>query len=72
MTPKDKAQGLMESFYGIMLPEENPNIRMDRAKQCALLCVDEILSMCEWYERRYKTKTVPEYWQEVKQEIEKL
>ena len=69
MTPQEKAQELINSFsphaknwdcfYDIPLDENH-------TKKCALIVVDEILSLfvsdCE------DTR----YWQEVKQEIEKL
>jgi hypothetical protein len=69
MTPQEKAQELINSFsphaknwdcfYDIPLDENH-------TKKCALIAVDEILSLfvsdCE------DTR----YWQEVKQEIEKL
>ena len=63
MTPKEKAKELYESFA--------PNVRWklgqedfrDRAKRCAVIAVDEILSAIGEY-------TV--YWEEVKEEIEKL
>ena len=69
MKPQEKAQELINSFsphaknwdcfYDIPLDENH-------AKKCALIAVDEILSLfineCE------DTK----YWQEVKQELEKL
>ena len=61
MTPKEKAIDLVEDMHDA--PEMGYN---EHAKQCALIAVDEILSVV-WY--------VPvdvEYWQEVKQEIEKL
>ena len=41
----------------------------DNAKQCALIAVDEILSVVYIYN---DTQVEYQYWQEVKQEIEKL
>ena len=60
MTPKDKARELYEK----MRREEYhwP------AKQCALIAVDEILKIT-WVD---KFLIVEDYWNEVKQEIEKL
>lgn len=68
MTPKEKAEDLYENYYYTIsyysisdIPEKT--IRQ-RTKDCALICVNEII------------KTIPmtyyDYWQEVKQEIEKL
>ena len=77
MTPKEKAQELINSFsphaknwdcfYDIPLDENH-------AKKCALITVQEIISeMSDYYDEYDCTKTLKkiEYWQEVKQEIEK-
>jgi hypothetical protein len=59
MTPKEKAKELVEK-YAIWSWNE--------AKQCALIAVDEILkALPEDYQN-----DIWSYWQEVKQEIEKL
>ena len=60
MTPKEKAKEL----YNKMRREEYHLA----AKYCALIAVDEILKIT-WVD---KFLTVEDYWQEVKQEIEKL
>ncbi len=71
MTPQDKAKELVDKFriisYGkYSIPTKN------KAKQCALIAVDEILDddvydmSQELFENRIN------YWEEVKQEIEKL
>jgi hypothetical protein len=57
MTPKEKAKELVNKFCATRLYDE-------QAKQCALISVDEIIEECVW--------DWTEYWQEVKQEIEKL
>jgi len=81
MTPKENAKELIESFYKCMpfrdvkltSCDETPEliIQMEKlsAKQCALIAVDEIINN---YEDRYKYCNSKIYWQEVKQEIEKL
>jgi len=62
MTPKEKAQELVEKF--------NKNeklfhsIDFYQAKQCALIAVNEILDVCKTY--------LSPYYLEVKKEIEKL
>ena len=68
MTPKEKANELLNKFL-----EEMPygSLRdFNDAKQCALICADEIIeiqySWCNIDGNQYK------FWQEVKQEIEKL
>jgi len=69
MTPKEKAFKLIHSFF-MLLPNNgledginNINDRWEEAKKCALLTIDYMLN---WH-----YYNVP-YWQEVKQEIEKL
>jgi len=60
MIAKEKAKELVDKFSWIDCSSD--------AKQCALICVDEMLEELgeEYLPRAYK------YWQEVKQEIEKL
>ena len=71
MTPKEKAEKLVDSFltasFGVM--EEYIPVPYAFAKQCALIAVDEIIN--EWNNEggRIAKKN---YWQEVKQEIENL
>jgi hypothetical protein len=67
MTPKEKALQLITRFQHPLSEKSDTDcLHIEVAKECALIAVDEILSVV-WY--------VPvdiEYWQEVKQEIEKL
>ena len=86
ITPKEKAEQLISNFSpyvycymgsGMLTNTcDDEAIKMN-AKQCALIAVDEMI------ENHNKMKdflfseigyliTSPEYWQEVKQEIEKL
>lgn len=39
------------------------------AKQCALICVDEILEAIDWHENEFPNTEI-EYWEKVKTEIE--
>ena len=74
MTPNEKAIELKHKMYAKILDYnldytdsnniEELNIFDDKAKQCALIAVDEILKT-----NPYKARN---YWQEVKQEIELL
>ena len=71
MTPKEKAKQLVSSFGGITY--------RSAAKQCALICVDEIIKSHNYginfidSEGNIKGQvTEVPYWQEVKKEIEKL
>jgi hypothetical protein len=66
MTPKEKAKELVNKYYSDKC--FNGNYAEDyNAKQCALIAVDEILKVSISYAGKDY-----EYWQEVKQEIEKL
>ncbi len=66
MTLQEKAKELVDKMY--LVPELNGSCILTKhtAKQCALIAVDEIIkqSMDNEYSERY--------WQQVKQEIEKL
>lgn len=69
MTAKEKAEQLVIRYYDITGP-------FTEAKQCALIAVDEILSNNLLYHSLSKNDILNnshiEYWQEVKNEIEKL
>ena len=81
MTPKYKAEELLNKMLS-----KNPN-RQDgismidtiQAKLCAIVAVDEILKVTADEDDKYETyyqqlnyNQTQVYWQEVKQEIEKL
>ena len=73
MTAKEKAEELVERF----LETQSNTEELYDAKQCALICVDEIELYRkqiedEYDEDLYHAYGVEEYWQEVKKEIEKL
>lgn len=86
MTPKEKAEELMQKFIlshvlaisntkGKLISPYVSNyaysiVRKDRAKSCALIAVDELIIE----ENRYNNGSFypSRYWQLVKQEIEKL
>jgi len=63
MTPKEKAEELINKFYG--LPTGNTNRCVDwlTATESALICVDEVMSALKGYDFYY--------WQEVKKELNK-
>jgi hypothetical protein len=69
MRPKEKAEELYFKYY------KNLNIfsyKRIKAKRCAFIAVDEILSD-DWYIATHQDLiNRKSYWQEVKQEIEKL
>ena len=62
MTPKEKAIELVQKFN-----YDNKHFLMYDAKQCALICVDEILKEIP---KRFDIEE--RYWEGVKQEIEIL
>ena len=64
MIPKDKAKELVHKMYG----DEFDYMTEGQAKQCALIAVDEILKVSIFFKLIAET----EYWNEVKEEIEKL
>ena len=74
MTPKEKAKELVGKYEHHSKPMEygiNFSGDIDHAIECALICVNEIL------EPHYKVLAgvmpkVYDYWQEVKEEINKL
>ena len=71
MTPKEKANELVNSFYqplGYLKCGVNNTIMWEHAKLSALIAVDEILNI-KSVDRDYDLST---YWEEVKQEIENL
>jgi len=67
MTSKNKAKELVEKFYKWVATPDDRNIEFYKSKQCALICVDEILREIP---NRFDSEEI--YWEEVKQEIEKL
>ena len=90
MTEKEKALELITKFrlfQSISYDEDggrvnNYNISRHNAKQCAIICVEEILNELESHVYNYdmdyhfpkvspSLTTIP-YWQSVKTEIEKL
>jgi hypothetical protein len=60
MTPKEKAKELINKF-------NIPHPFQKLAKQCALICVDEILN--EYWSHDTKRR---DWWRQVKTEIENL
>lgn len=69
MTPIKKAQELVDKYkvYSYGITEENI---INCAKQCALICVDEIIKAV--HVAQTEIEEYKQYWQEVKQEIENL
>lgn len=59
MTPKEQAEELVNKYWN-----DIPDLFFEEAKECALIAVEMVILNC-YEEEEY-------YWQEVKQEIEKL
>lgn len=79
MRAKDKAKELVEkflpySYYHEMDNSMNRNYQQeDNAKQCALICVDEIIKQLDCISFNHDIEDLPfKYWEEVKQEIYRL
>jgi hypothetical protein len=70
MKPKEKANELVNSFVKLYYHQTENYLELDEAKQCALIAVNEIIN--SWDIDLYKDCGSSIYWQEVKQEINKL
>ena len=69
MTPKEKAIELIDKFKYISYDLDD----IDNHKECAIICVDEIIKAIDfdWMEIQ-NLEMQHRYYQEVKNEIEKL
>ena len=71
MTPKEKAEELFDkfelSFAGVISADEDWEAL---GKQCALIAVDEVIEAL--HEHHWQNRLIINYWQEVKNELEKL
>ena len=68
MTPKEKAQELFDKFNN---PDTTHYPYVHNAQQCALIAVDEIIKANPYELNKTDMDSTIDYWQEVKQEIEK-
>jgi hypothetical protein len=69
MTPKTKAKTIINNFYNLR------GMDWDMATNCALIAVDELIESHLLLTTTHDVKPsirCKRYWQEVKQEIEKL
>ena len=60
MTPYERALQLKESFNHALT-----------TRDCAMVCVDEIIDAIDWHEFEVPNERL-NYWQQVKEEIKKL
>ena len=70
MTPKEKTKELYDKYekmFPLNFTNSGENFFKSSIVKCALIAVDEILNTY-----KQSLNIYPEYWQEVKQEIEKL
>jgi hypothetical protein len=87
MTPKEKAEELIKKFFEPVRWKLGQEDVKQRAKECALIAVDEIIdssprypSDVDWddcgathqYYYEEQIQEALKFWKEVKQEIEKL
>ena len=68
MTPKDKAQELVDRYYFLY----GDGYLGSMHKQCALIAVDEIIIALSKADTCYDLALEIESWQEVKQQISNL
>jgi hypothetical protein len=69
MTPKEKAIELYNKMYETGFKPKSVLIRIEQAKECALIAVDEIMNVIIG---SYDYELEKIYWQDVKNEIELL
>ena len=63
MTPKEKAEDLLLHYLEVDYKANDWSEKKHLAKQCALIAVEELINETDWCD---------DYWQLVKEEIEKL
>ena len=75
MTPKEKAQDLIESFYNVedteWIVDNGCGITWNEAKQCALIAVNELIKSAPSLIEIERIEHI-KYWVNVGEEIEKL
>ena len=70
ISPQEKAKELFSKYQNIYLTEDSMGIDDELAKQCALLTVEEIISIkLLWFQK--DTKDI-DFWKEVKEELLKM
>ena len=72
MTPKEKADELYRKMVYQIEWNAQPSTVKGVAKQCTLIAVDEVVAQIEPSVSMDVISARIEYWQQVKQEIEKL
>lgn len=79
MTPKEKASELFEKIRMGIWKNGNPHHINDHAKECALICVEELILSTHsyrWHQElgwdEISDEFTQNYWGKVKEEIQKL
>jgi hypothetical protein len=72
MTAKEKAKELFDKIDTVKDEWGNYPMCFDTSKQCALIAVDEIMTALTVIHYGMQYLSAVDYWQNVKQEIEKL
>ena len=72
MTPKEKAQELVQRFIDEAYAETTEQLYTPIAKKAALIAVNEIMDIAYWEYMESGGGQEEKYWQEVKQEINNL
>ena len=72
MTPKEKAEELIDKFRNEITSFLGDNMKKINAKKCALVAVDELIKIHYLLTTTHDTSPSINYWKEVKQELEKL
>jgi len=70
MDPKQEAQFLFDRFYNETLSHLSDHNTKEDARKSASICVEELIKMANYYTEGYYA--LGEYYEEVKQEINKL
>lgn len=74
MKPSEKAKELVNEMMDMLYDDGSlsfKRILYPRAKQCALVAVDQIIDAIDWHKFEVPNDQLT-YWHKVKQEIEKL
>lgn len=81
MTQKEKAIELMQKYYETTIAGTEEKVQKFLVKQQSIIAVDEVIKVCPYYSKdnlctldeiRASDYEFVSYWEEVKQEIEKL
>ena len=72
MTPKEKAEELVDKFRNEITSFLGDNMKKNNAKKCALVAVDELIKIHYLLTTTHDTSPSIIYWKEVKKELENL